>query len=477
MKTYCAYHPTRPALYNCPECETSYCAECISKRPVNQYGTKKVFYFCPKCNVEAERLSLTNTITPFWNRLPKFFVYPLHPRPLLLMIVLAVATIIFTRANVFTLLIRVAIWGVMLKYSYAALKTTAHGSLSPPKINSETISDDFGVVFKQIGIYIAVGIAFGLVAAAVGPILGILFLLFAILSLPAMIIVLAATSSLLHALNPMIFARMAWRIGWGYLLMYLFLGFLGSAPAFLGQYIIAYLPAGTHLFLWTMAQSFYTLISYHLMGYVIFQYHEEIGYEVDIDEEALSGSGVPGERDADNELLNRVDIYIKEGRVDDAISLIRDETGGSILDLDLAERYYNLLKVKQQTPEMLTHGKSYLDLLAQAGRKDKLCEVYSECVSRNAGFTTSPATLLKIASSVNEAGNPRGAIEAYKRFIKTHPKNPLIPKAYFLAANIVNEKLQNPQKAAGILKGILKNFPNNEIVPYVERYLRQITVS
>jgi tetratricopeptide (TPR) repeat protein len=419
---------------------------------------------------------VANTISPFWNRLPKFFVYPFHPRPLLLMIVLAIATVLFTKANVFTMLIRFAIWGVMLKYSYAALKSTAHGSLSPPKISAETISDDFGVVFKQIGIYIAVGVAFGLVAASVGPILGLLFLLFAILSLPAMIIVLVATSSLLHALNPMVFARMAWRIGWGYLLMYLFLGFLGSAPAFLGRYIIVYLPAGTHLFLWTMAQSFYTLISYHLMGYVIFQYHEEIGYEVDIDEEVLSSSGVPGERDADNELLNRVDIFIKEGRIDEAISLIRDETGGSISDLGLAERYYNLLKVKQQTPEMLKHGKSYLDLLAEAGQKDRLCEVYSECVSRDAGFTTSPSTLLKVASSVNESGNPRGAIEAYKRFIKTHPKNPLIPKAYFLAANIVNEKLKNPQKAAGILKGILKSFPNHEIVPYVERYLRQIIV-
>jgi hypothetical protein len=53
----------------------------------------------------------------------------------------------------------------------------------------------------------------------------------------------------------------------------------------------------------------------------------------------------------------------------------------------------------------------------------------------------------------------------------------LTPKAYFLAANIVNEKLKNPQKAAGILKGILKNYPKHEIIPYVEQYLRQLTVS
>ena len=477
MKIFCDYHPARPAQWNCASCETNYCANCVTKRPVQQYGSKKIFYFCPKCNVEVDRLSAGNTITPFWNRLPRFFVYPFHPRPLLLMIILSTATVLFSGPGLFRTLIRVAIWGVLLKYSYAALKNTAHGNLSPPKINSETISDDFQVVFKQVGIYIAVGIAFGLVVGAAGPIIGLLFLGFAILSIPAMIIVLAATSSLLHAINPMVFARMAWRIGWGYLLMYLFLSFLGGAPAVLGRYVIAYLPAGSHLFLLTMAQTFYTIICYHLMGYVIFQYHEAIGYEVDFDEEELSGQDETIEEAAHHGILNSVDILIKEGKIDDAISLIRDETGGVISDLDLAERYYNLLKIKQQVPEMLKHGRTYIDLLAQAGHKERLCEVYSECVSKNAGFTASPSTLFKIASCVNEAGNPKGAIEAYNRFIKTHPKNPLIPKAYFLAANIINERLQNPRKAAGILNSVIKAYPNHEIIPYVKRYLREITLS
>jgi tetratricopeptide (TPR) repeat protein len=393
------------------------------------------------------------------------------------MIVLSIATVLFAKVGIFGAVIRLIIWGIMLKYSYAALKNTADGDLSPPKINSETISEDFGVVFKQIGIYIAVGIAFGLVAASAGPITGFLFLGFAILSIPAMIIVLAATSSLFHAINPLVFARMAWRIGWGYLLMYLFLAFLGSAPAFLGRYIIAYLPAGTHLFLLNIAQSFYTLISYHLMGYVIFQYHEEIGYEVDLDLDQFSRQELASEQSSDNELLNRVDILIKDGKIDDAISLIRDDTGGVISDLDIAERYYNLLKIKRDFPEMLKHGKLYLDLLAQSGQKESLCEVYSDCVSKNSLFTASPSTLFKIASCVNEAGNPKGAIEAYNRLIKTHPKNPLIPKAYFLAANIINERLKNPGKAAGILKALMKAYPNHEIIPYAQRYLRQITAS
>jgi tetratricopeptide (TPR) repeat protein len=394
------------------------------------------------------------------------------------MIVLAILTTLFSsRPGLFTLLVNVAIWGVLLKYSYAALKNTAQGQLSPPKINMETISEDFGVVFKQIGIYIIVGITFFWVAKTLGPIIGFAFLLFAILSIPAMIIVLATTSSLFHAINPMIFAVMAWRIGWGYLLMYLFLSLLGAAPAFLGRYFIAYLPAGSHLFLLTVAKSFYTIISYHLMGYVIFQYHEEIGYDVDVDEAELSLQDTATQPDAGSELLNRVDILIKEGRIDDAIALIRGETNGAITDLSLAERYYNLLKLRELTPEMLAHGNAYLALLAKSGHNDKLREVYGECISKDAAFSPNASAVFRIANSVGEAGNPKGAIEVYNRFIKGNPKNPLVPKAYFLAANVINERLQNPGKAAGILKGLIKKFPNHEIIPYAKQYLSKITAT
>lgn len=394
------------------------------------------------------------------------------------MIVLAILTVLFSpKPSIFTFLVNAAIWGVLLKYSYAALKSTAQGQLSPPKINMETISEDFGVVFKQIGIYIIVGIAFFWVAKTFGPIIGFLFLLFAILSIPAMIIVLATTSSLFHAINPMVFAVMAWRIGWGYLLMYLFLSLLGAAPAFLGRYFIAYLPAGSHLFLFTVAKSFYTIISYHLMGYVIFQYHEEIGYEVDLEEVELALQDTTTEPDVGSELLNRVDILIKEGRTDDAIALIRGERGGAIADLNLAERYYNLLKLKQLTPEMLTHGCVYLDLLAKTGHKDRLCEVYRECVSKDAAFSPNASAVFKIANSVGEAGNPKGTIEVYNRFIKGNPKSPLVPKAYFLAANVINERLQNPRKAVGILNGLIKKFPNHEIIPYAQQYLSKITAT
>ena len=477
MKTPCDYHPTRPAQWGCPSCEAHYCADCVDKRIVEQYGKKKVFHFCPECNVEVERVAFEDIVVPFWNRLPKFFGYPFHIRPLVLMIVLSIASVVFSRLFFLGFLGSVFIWGVFLKYAFAALKNTASGNFVPPQIDSKTIVEDFSIVFKQLGIFIVIGIAFVKVTQMAGVIVGFLFLCFAILSVPAMIIVLVGTDSLLRAINPMIFVVMAWRIGWSYLLMYFFLILLGAAPAVIGQYVMGYLPASLHLFFYKMAENYYTIISYHLMGYVIFQYHEEIGYEVDLADQELPSKEMPSEQDEAGKLLNRVDMLIKEGKLDDAIYLIRNETSGDITNLSLAERYYNLLKLKEQIPDMLKHGKVYLDLLAKGNQNEKLCEVYSECIFKDAGFTPSPTTLLKTASSFNQTGKPKESIEAYSRFIKAHPENPLVPKVYFLASNIFNEKLKNPRKAAGILKALIKKYPNHDITPHVQRYLSQIKIS
>ena len=132
MGTSCHYHPTQPAQWVCPNCEVNYCGDCIETRVVNQYGKKSVFYFCPECDVKAERMAFEDTVIPFWNRLPQFFAYPFHLRPLGLIIVLNIASLIFSK------LWLIGSWGslfvtvIFFKYAFASLRNTANGSSSPP---------------------------------------------------------------------------------------------------------------------------------------------------------------------------------------------------------------------------------------------------------------------------------------------------------------------------------------------------------
>lgn len=474
MQVYCSYHPTKPALWECPECNECYCGNCISKRDVLQYGKKTTHYFCPKCNVPANRVSIGNSVTPFYKNLHKIFIYPFYLRSIILLLVLSLASAIFTGGGFISFWINIAIGIALVKYSFAALKETANGRLIPPPITYQNISGDILIVIKQIALYAISFIATITVIAKFGIIIGVLFIGFLLLSLPAMITVLVATESLIAAINPVIFVKMAYRIGWPYLVMYLFLIILMSAPSALGFYIIKFLPEGTHLFLQSLAEGYYSIVAYHLMGYVMLQYHEEIGWTPEYDEVVSEDEGKEVEQKPSDEILNRVDMFIKDGNVDHAISYIKSEVGDDIKDLNISEKYYKLLKIRQDKQKLVKHGKSYLDLLITEKEWGKACQVYSECLGIDNNFIPSPSSLFKIGGLLNEKGNPKGAIDAYNRFVKSNPQNQLTPKAYFLSANILNEKLGLPQKAARILNAVIKKYPKNDIVPHVQSYLKKM---
>lgn len=173
-------------------------------------------------------------------------------------------------------------------------------------------------------------------------------------------------------------------------------------------------------------------------------------------------------------LLNRIDTLIEDGNVDDALALIERERDAISSDINLSERYFNILKMKDKTSDMLEHGRTYLDQLAKSGSMTKLHDVFLECLSRSSDFSASSAASFKIAASMIESGNPKAASEVYERFIKNNPEDPMTPKASFLAANLFNERLLDRKKAVELLENIVKKYPHHEITTYARQYLGQI---
>ncbi|MFH2047172.1 MAG: tetratricopeptide repeat protein [Pseudomonadota bacterium] len=478
MKQSCDYHPTMTAHWFCPKCSANLCPECVIKRDKGGYLQGESLYFCPKCNIQVQWCGVANIIDPFWKRLSKIFAYPFSSfHPIVLIISLSLLSSFFSGPGLLSLLVRGALFLVVLKYSYEALKATASGDLRPPKISSNTISDDFNQVLKQYVLYFLIFLAFGLISAALGLLMGVFFILFAAFFIPAMIILLVTTSSLLHALNPNIFVRLTYRIGWGYLLMYLFLFLLAGAPAFAEQYIDKLLPTGLHFLLVTIAQSYYTIISYHLMGYVILQYHDEVGYEIEHDafkDQSLDKTE-PVQIDPGAHILKEINPLIQDGKYDDAIEVIEDMThGAEITSLELSNRYYSLLKMTNKTNHMLEYGINHLELIIKAKQKNKALEIYSECIKTDPEFVPSAVSLFKIAEWLNETGKFQEAVKTFNRLIKEYPENPLVPKAYFRAAQLFNDRMMNPEKAKKILNGLIKKYPEHEIVPQIENYITSI---
>ena len=406
-------------------------------------------------------------------------VYPFSLRPLLLMLVLSVLGALFSGPGILGLLITIAVWGVAFKYAYAVLQSTARGNLTPPSLDGKTLVENFGPVAKQVGIYVAIFFAAGIVFAKLGMAGGILFVILATVFLPAMIILLVTTESLIQAINPLMFVRLAARIGWGYLLMYFFYSILGGAPALLGHHVIQYLPPAMHLFLFTFVKIYYTFISYNLMGYVILQYHQDIGYQVDFedfkDENTEAEQAAADEESSESRLLRRVNQLTKEGDHEGAIGVIESEAEmGDIADAVLSQRYFTLLGLTGAKEKLSSHGRNHLDLVVKQDRKTEAVDVYLQCLAANPDFTPSARALFKTGGWLDENGHSKEAIGALSRLTKAYPQDPLVPKSYFKAAQIFNERFMNPQKARKVLSGLLKKYPGHDIIPFVERYLQQM---
>ena len=477
MKKFCGRHPTRKAHWHCPMCSALLCPECVVERDNENYGQRQTSHFCPKCNQPADWVGVQNLIEPFWNRMPRIFSYPLSWHPLLLMSVLAVATMVLSGPGLVTALINGVMWLIVIKYSFESLKATAGGNLKPPSISVETISEDFLQVFKQFGIYIAIFIGFGLISAKLGIFMGFAFMIVALFFVPSMIILLVTTGSLFHALNPVVFVGLAFRIGWAYFLMYFFMFVLASAPAYLSQFVIRFLPAELHLLLFGFAKSFYTIVSYHLMGYVILQYHEKIGYQVDYDDfkDPNSEDYSPKAADPDAAVLREVAPLIQDGKLDDAISVIKKMTEErEIVGVNLSERFYNLLKIRKRKVELLEHGVKHLDVLVNKNQRDKAIAVFAECRKLDATFLPAATVLFKLAGWLNEIGKTKAAVSVYNCLVKSYPENPLVPKSYYRVAQIFHDRLMSTDKTKKILNLLKKKFPDHDIMPHVDNFLARL---
>jgi len=294
---------------------------------------------------------------------------------------------------------------------------------------------------------------------------------------PSMIILLVTTGSFFHAINPVVFVGLTFRIGWAYLLMYFFLFLLGSAPAYLAQYVIRFLPADIHPMLYGFAQSFYTIISYHLMGYVILQYHERIGYQVDYEDfsDPTIKDYETQKSDPDAVILSKVEPLIKEGKLDEAIGIIKTMTEQQpISGVNLSERFYNLLKMRKRTADLLEHAAAHLDRLTAENQKSKAIAVFTECRTADSNFMPSASALFKLASWLNESGKIKAAVAVYNTLAKSYPDNHLVPKAYFRIAQIFHDRLMNKNQAKRALALLMKKYPDHDIIPQAENFLARL---
>ncbi len=474
-KRNCLYHPTSPAHFECHECGNGFCRRCISKREAASlaHARAQVSYFCPRCNVPADAVAVGRLVTPFWKRLPRFFSYPLKRQPLLLNLVLALVSLALSHSAIG----RIIMWAVLVKYSYAVLTATARGNLEPPELSVGLITDNFFQVFKQYMLFFILSGGGAVVAGFWGPAFLLVYALACIVFLPAMIMVLVTSDNLINALNPQYTIKILAAVGGRYFQMLLFLAMLMGAPASVAMLAFRFLPGPAAFLISSLASNYYTIVTYNLMGYILLQYHEELGYEIEYGEyreqNPLAETGK--EKGPYDDLIDEVNVLVAEDRLEEAIEAIESATGGNIDDLDLSCRYYGLLKACKRSRDMLAHAARHIELLTRKSERKKACDAYRECLAIDPDFSPPSMSLFRLGGWLPEFGADKLAVNCYVRFIKKAPESQLVPEAYFNIARLLLDKLNDPARASGVLKTLVERFPGHEITIDARRCLEQIT--
>lgn len=474
----CNYHPERAARWRCNHCRTELCGECrVAPQAVGHQPT------CPACERELRSLGVEHAITPFWQRMPSLFAYPFHAAPLMTMTLLALATLFALVPFPFLpLVVFGAIWFAFYRMAYAALQLTAHGDLEPPA--TQSMDAGTAVVWKQLGLFVASAFVIGIAMATLGEgfalVLGIVFLF----AMPAVIMRLAITESFVQAINPLAWLEIILRTGGAYFILliftYLLTGGVGAVQALLvtaGLPIVVVLPAAT------FARMYFLLITFHLIGYFLYQYHERLGLDLPEDvvdrnlsadvekQSAAPGAGNPAVP-AESPLLGRVRILLQEGKTEEAaerlVQKLRSE-GGSEAEHD---QYRRLLDLLGDQTQLLRHGKAYISILLERNRSARAAAVAAECLKLDSAFEPEdPAQVAILARAAESAGHWRQALQLTNAFAKRHPGHPDIPANYFLAARLLSEQMHRDDQARKVLHGLLKKHPEHELAPQMRQYL------
>lgn len=443
-----------------------YCSRCMPDA-----DTRNRRALCPHCSKAMRYLGAATEVVPFWNRIGAFFRYPFHSDPL---IVIAICTLVpvVAPANLIGILIWLVLALALFKYTYAVINHTAEGHLKPPPVSVAFSGSGFDIVILQLLVFVLMG---GLVAAAGmlgGPLLMMLSLAFVVLAMPASIMVLAMERSVGAAVNPMNLAMLISRIGSPYFLLYGYLILLTLASGAAQDFAVNHFPFWVSQPLAGFLNSTFTLILFHMLGYLLFQYQEELGFASDLQD------GPEGqdnhERDRSARFDADIDMNLKDGNYDRVQSMLKEALKR---DRDNALRIgqlYQLLTARNDLTELYRYHPRILGWLADRNDGDGMAAMLASLYTAEPQFRLEdPELTVRCARTLYHRGQFKPALKLLQDFHKRFPDSDQLAPAYLLVAQTLANGLNQWEKATAFLTFIQKRCVNHPLHEQVATYLEQ----
>jgi tetratricopeptide (TPR) repeat protein len=455
-------------------------------------------------------------IAPFWTRVPRFFLFPLQPSALWRVMVFAALPALGafgTSPAALAVLIgglSILAWVFLLRFASRVLNETSLGRLSPADYSPLPDESMAYMPYKILALFMIPGFAVGIVAALTGETLGMVANLLVTLVTPAALMALVISRSLATGLNPSASWAIISGIGKPYALLCVFLFSLSASQIFLTMKVgeLRLLPlmmrwaelqaaaqqayqlqdeaafeeamegiaqffkhlkptlAGA-VWLISAVAMYFTLIASSMLGYVLYQYHQALGLEVEV---------LPGQR-AKNPASSQTDVesgqiaaHIAEGRLDQALEIAYEAQRIDPQNPIVQERYNKLLHLAGKDERLINHSQRLIPMLLGSGNGRAAVETWLRSRERQPEFRPEDAKhVLQLAEAARANREPKRAMEILNGFDKAFKNHPLVPEVYFLGGCILCEDLHKDELADRFFATLCTRHPEH---PRVEDALR-----
>ncbi len=354
----CKYHDNKKANWHCTNCDISFCMDCV------ELETRAVAPRCILCRTHISRLTISDQVEPFWNRLNHFNAYPFQAGAKSFLIFYSIAALVLgflidvIPLPLIGLVLRLTLFAILVSYVFSVLSRTAKGNFAAPKYDQTITYDSDGMTVKVIVLFIILFLlGVGIVSSSGGT--GLVIYQAAIaFFMPSILVTLGMSKHLSSALNPRHMIGTIVSIGFPYLILVGFAALINFSLSFATGFIDTWLPDPIVYFVSKTIEAFFYIILFNMLGYVVYQYHAELGYGVDVEQLATNENI---QMKPELRALAHADVYIQEARYDDA----RDQlykAGQSVKHQE--EAYSKLIKLHIATKndsEMLNAARLYFE--------------------------------------------------------------------------------------------------------------------
>ncbi|GGB80761.1 hypothetical protein GCM10011352_03080 [Marinobacterium zhoushanense] len=418
----CKYHPDTAPNFRCDECQESFCSQCVDHSVAGEAR-------CFQCGALVRVRVTSDSVDPLSKRLKKAFLYPLNRNAVGFIIGLSLVTTALSLMPIGGLLQFIAMLfcsGLAVNYSFLCLKATSVGHMEPPGL-SEAVEGSFSILIRLFATFFLIGFSVIFLGQHLGPITAIILILTLVVVLPAILMCFAMTDHILGAINPVNFFGLIKNTGLPYWVLVIFLFIMLSSVSLLSS-LIGDEQQAFSAFVQSSISSYYAMVEFHLMGYLLYQHQDRLGITAHDIEDKLLKAQSPA-----SVAFAHTNVCLKAGDYSRVKTILQQAIASDPKNTRLWQRYFEILCRLEDRSALQKIADRYFHHLLESAQTFRMLRDAKKLQSLLPDYMPEYAHLrFHLANEYYSSGDAKTAVQLLMGLHKRFPEYARLIEAYTL---------------------------------------------